>query len=136
MVINEGKFYLNNKSREIVRLGPDKKLRIGYSIGTVYFAYWRPFSLIKLYNYGYCPKTKEFYFNENVHLPKEIFKKFDNKCLDDNIIAEMAALDIYDYDKVRKMIHQHDEIKLQYEIEIERCLNLRRTLNLSKKSKR
>lgn len=135
MVLNEGRNYLSNKSREIVRLGPDKKLRIGYSIGTVYFAL-RPFGLITLYNCGYCPKTKEFYFNENVHLPNEIFEKFNNKCLDDNIIAEMAAMDIYDYEDIKKMIRQYEAIKFQYVVETERCLNLTRTLNLSKKGQK
>ena len=50
---------------------------------------------IKLQNFGYCPSDKNFYYNNNVHLPKEIICYFNNAQYNEENKTKMEELGIY-----------------------------------------
>ncbi len=107
--------------------------RTGYSLGTVYMLNPETHSTIKLQNFGYCPAEKEFYYNRNIHLPKEIIEYFENRCLNNKTIAQMEELGIYNSDDTDKLIRQYENSKVQTEIEKEKILNFKRTIKLMNK---
>lgn len=41
--------------------------RIGYSLGTVYTMSVADYHKFELFNFEYCPSTKDFYYNKNIH---------------------------------------------------------------------
>ena len=107
--------------------------RIGYSLCTVYSLTTK--MTIKLQNFGYCPSDKNFYYTNNVHLPKEIINYFNGAEYNDENIAKMEELGIYKGNDIDRLINLYEQAKkevvasqIQMEIERQKVLDFRRTL--------
>ena len=104
-------------------------IRFGYSIGTVYTDDPEDYYGFKLYNAGYCPSTKEFYYNRSIHLPKRVVEHFENKRIRSEILEEeMQELGIYNKNDVDKLFNDYNDARLQTEMIKEKTLNLKRRL--------
>lgn len=79
--------------------------RIGISLGTVYSLDYN--KIISLYNFGYCIKTGEFYFNNNIHLSPKLIKYFDEKMLSDELKYQLSELGIYDREMCTKELDEY-----------------------------
>ena len=53
-------------------------LRTGYSVATVYFVNPETKVNYKLLNYGFCPYDNHFYYDENIHLPRDFVNYFES----------------------------------------------------------
>ena len=124
--------------REILFCNEGLPIKIGYSLGTVYVAKWdsdyRHISY-KLYNFGYCPADKDFYYNGNIHLPKNLIEYFENGIMSAKKEEELHELDIYHVSYIENLIDKYNEEKAQNEITKQKILNLSKTIkNKSKKN--
>ena len=111
--------------------------RIGYSLCTVYKRIQH--DTIELWNFGYCPASKDFYYTKGVHLPKEIKNYFNGAAYNEQNILKMEELGIYNGNDLQKLINLYEEAKkevvaskIQMEIEKQKVLDFRRTLKKSK----
>ena len=103
-------------------------IKRGYSIGTVYEFRLSIKRICELYNVGYCPATKEFYYNRNIHLPKRLIKYFEENGHTPGIEKEMEELGIYNKDDVDKLIEEYNDSQIQMVKLQEKTLNLKRSL--------
>ena len=79
-------------------------IRIGVSLGTVYSPDPVDVGTYRLRNFGYCP-SYGFYFNKNVHLPKNIIDYFESASWpNEKMEAEMKAHGLYDSQDIQKVI--------------------------------
>ena len=127
------------KKRELIY--DDSKLiewRIGYSLCTVYKQSIK-YGTIELWNFGYCPSNKDFYYTRGVHLPKEIKDYFNGAVYNEENIAKMEELGIYNGNDLQRLINLYEEAKkevvaskIQMEIEKQKVLDFRRTLKKGK----
>ena len=88
--------------------------RIGYSLGTVYTI--NPFEeqRFELFNVGYLPSTKEYYYNKNVHLPKSLVEYFESKFTSrEKLEQEMRYYGIYRKDEIDMLIEDHYNEQVQ-----------------------
>lgn len=124
--------------REILFCNEGLPIKIGYSLGTVYVAKWdsdyRHVSY-KLYNFGYCPADKDFYYNGNIHLPKNLIKYFENGIMSAKKEEEMREIGIHHAGDIEALLCEFEEAKAQNEIAKQKILNLSKTIkNKSKKN--
>lgn len=129
------------KKRELIY--DDNKFiewRIGYSLCTVYKQSIK-YGTIELWNFGYCPSNKDFYYTRSVHLPKEIKEYFNGAVYSEQNIAKMEELGIYNGEDLQKLINLYEEAKkevvaskIQMEIEKQKVLDFRKTLKKDKNS--
>ncbi len=112
--------------------------RIGYSLCTVYKQSIK-YGTIELWNFGYCPSNKDFYYTRGVHLPKEIKEYFNGAVYSEQNIAKMEELGIYNGEDLQKLINLYEEAKkevvaskIQMEIEKQKILDFRKTLKKDK----
>lgn len=123
--------------REILFCNEGLPIKIGYSLGTVYEAKWdsdyRHISY-KLYNFGYCPADKDFYYNGNIHLPKNLIEYFENGIMSAKKEEELHELGIYHVSYSEYLSDKYNEEKAQNEIAKQKILNLSKTIK--NKSKR
>ena len=106
--------------------------RRGYSLGTVYDFNPDDYYRYRLFNVGYSPSEKDFYFNYNVHLPKRVRKYLESKEKSPELEQEMAELGIVPRNEVSKMISDYEDFNAKAEMEREKLLNLKRTLRAKK----
>ena len=123
---------------EILFCNEGLPIKIGYSLGTVYVAKWdsdyRHVSY-KLYNFGYCPADKDFYYNGNIHLPKILIEYFENSSRSKQLTEELHELGIYHVSYSEYLSDKYNEEKAQNEIAKQKILNLSKTIkNKSKKN--
>lgn len=107
---------------------------IGYSLCTVYMP-GIEYGTIELQNFGYCPSSKEFYYNKNVHLPKYLRDYFNGAVYNDDNVKRMEELGIYNGGDFYKLIRLYEEAKddvasakIQEGIRRDEILNFSRTL--------
>ena len=107
---------------------------IGYSLCTVYMP-GIEYGTIELQNFGYCPSSKEFYYNKNVHLPKHLRDYFNGAIYNDENVKRMEELGIYNGGDFYKLIRLYEEAKdavasakIQEEIKRAEILKFSRTL--------
>ena len=107
---------------------------IGYSLCTVYLP-GEELNTIKLKNFGYCPATKEFYYNNNVHLPKEIKNYFSGADFSVENRSKMEELGIFYLADIDALIRKYEETKdivdtakIGLEIEKKNILRFTKTL--------
>ena len=107
---------------------------IGYSLCTVYMP-GIEYGTIELQNFGYCPSSKEFYYNKNVHLPKYLRDCFNGAVYNDDNVKRMEELGIYNGGDFYKLIRLYEEAKdavasakIQEEIKRAEILKFSRTL--------
>lgn len=83
------------KKLELVR-SEDKyiKWHIGYSLGTLYEKNIDN-NTIELWNLGYCPASRDFYYDKNIHFPKEIVNYFNGAEYSKQNIILMEEYGIY-----------------------------------------
>ena len=112
---------------------------LGYSIGTVYKRSIRD-NLIELWNFGYNIFDKEFYYTKRVHLLREISDYFNDAEYNEENIAKMEALGIYNGDSVDTLIDTYEKAKkdaiaqkIEMRIERQKVLEFRSTLKKGKK---
>lgn len=112
---------------------------IGYSLCTVYKKSIE-YGTIELWNFGYCPSNKDFYYTRNVHLPKEIKEYFNGAIYNKQNIDKMEEFGIYNGNDLQKLINLYEDAKkevtaskIQMEIEKQKILDFRRTLKKEKK---
>lgn len=125
---------LFNKDYEFVYY--DEKLipiRVGYSIGTVYTIDPEDYHSFKLYNVGYCPSTKDFYYNRGIHLPKKLIEYFESRYHNPEILEkEMEEIGIYRKNDFDKLFEDYNNAQLQTELIREKTLSLKRGLKTKK----
>lgn len=122
---------LFNKDYEFIYC--NGKIRIGYSIGTVYNINPNDYYRFELYNVGYCKSIKEFYYNKNIHLSKELIEYFEDRYIPrEQLEAEMQEIGIYDGSDVDAILKQYNDTKVQNELTKEKALNLKRALKTKK----
>lgn len=124
------------KKRELII--KNEKCHIGYSLCSTYGKNIKD-GTIKLENFGYCPSLKEFYYNNNIHLPKEIIKYFSNAVYNQTNIDKMEELGIHNSVDLNSLINAYEEAKkevdnskIEMEIEKQKVLNFRRELKKRK----
>lgn len=113
--------------------------KIGYSLGTIYRKSIHNIDTIELWNFGYCPSIKEFYYTRNIRLSKEIINYFQGASYNEYNIAQMEKLGIYNGDKVEKIINKYEKqkkeiefLKRQMDLEKQNVLNFKKTLRKKK----
>ena len=85
---------------------------VGFSLGTVYSPDPVDVGTYRLQNFGYCP-SYGFYFNKNVHLPKNIIDYFESASWPNKKIeAEMKAHGLYDSQDIQKAISKCTSIPI------------------------
>ena len=136
MELKEMKF---TKKREFIY--DDNKFiewRIGYSLCTVYKQSIE-YGTIELWNFGYCPSTKDFYYTRNVHLPKEIKEYFNGAVYNKQNIDKMEDFGIYNGSELLILINLCEEekkevtaSKIQAEIQKQKILDFCKTLKKEK----
>ena len=128
------------KRRELIH-DDDKFIgwRIGYSLCTVYKQNIE-YGTIELWNFGYCPSIKDFYYTRGVHLPKEIKEYFTGAVYNKQNIDKLEEFGIYNGDDLQKLIKLYEEAKkevvaskIQMEIEKQKILEFRKTLKKNNK---
>ena len=114
------------------------RILIGYSLCTVYSQSLSD-DRIELWNLGYCPSDKDFYYTKRIHLPKDIVNYFNGAEYSPQNIAKMEELGIYNGDDMERLISlytkakkEYTESKIQMEIEKQKVLDFRRTLRKDK----
>lgn len=119
---------------EILFCNEGLPIKIGYSLGTVYEVGW-DYPGYKLYNFGYCPADKDFYYNGNIHLPKILIEYFENSSRSKQLTEELHELGIYHVSYSEYLSDKYNEEKAQNEIAKQKILNLSKTIkNKSKKN--
>ena len=110
----------------------DKKLfpiKLGYSLGTVYTIDVEDMHKFKLYNFGYCPSTKDFYYNRAIRLPKLLIEHFEDRYINREILEnEMKELGIYKKNDVDGLLNDYNDARMQSEMTREKTLRLKRSL--------
>lgn len=111
---------------------------VGYSLCTIYKKGLKN-NKIELWNLGYCPSDKDFYYTKRIHLPKEIVNYFNGAEYSPQNIAKMEELGIYNGDDMQRLISlytkakkEYTESKIQMEIEKQKVLDFRRALRKDK----
>ena len=107
--------------------------KIGHHIGTVYTTAIHDLYKLKLYNVGYCPSTKEFYYNRNIRLPRALINHFEDRNGPyKRLIREMEELGIYNKNDVDRLLDEYNDAVAQTEIIKEKTLSLQRSLKMQK----
>ncbi len=114
----------------------DEKLipiRVGYSIGTVYTMDPEDNHRFKLYDVGYCPSTKDFYYNRGIHLPKKLIEYFESGYHNPEFLKkEMEEIGIYRKNAFTKLFEDYNNAQVQTELIREKTLSLKRGLKAKK----
>lgn len=107
-----------------------RKFRIGYSLGTVYTENPDNTKKFKLYNFGYCPSTKDFYYNDNLHLSRDLVKHFQSGTESkEELEEEMKNLGLFRKCDVDVLMDEYTASQRHTEIARQKTLNLERTLS-------
>ena len=115
------------KKRELIY--DEKKFiewRIGYSLCTVYRQNNR-YRTIELWNFGYCPSNKDFYYTRGVHLPKKIKDYFNGAAYSKDNISKMEELGIYNIANLQELINIYKKTKKE---EKQKTINFSKILKL------
>ncbi len=103
-------------------------VKIGYSLGTVYISNLKSDKGYELFNFGYCPSIKDFYYNKNVHLPKKVVEYFESVGKSKIVDGQMRELGIYNKEDISSLLQEYNELQTKTEIQREKILNFKRTI--------
>lgn len=93
---------------------------IGESLGTVYIKfkkYGEEINRINLLNFGYCKKTKEFYYNYNVHMKKEEIKLIESLEYNEENCKLLEEKGIKSKESIDKYIKKYEQAREEAELE-------------------
>lgn len=100
---------------ELVREPLTDQIYLGQSICTVYRK--SPYGTCGIWNFGYCKTTGNFYYNKAVHLPQELFSRFEGVPYTEEHIEEMESAGIYNGDDISFLMNYYEEEKRKEEQE-------------------
>lgn len=92
----------------------DNNVFFGISLGTVYDVTCS--EQIKLYNIGYLPRTKEIYYNQNIHLPNGLISYLNGRKIDSFLKNNMKEFQIFSKEEYEEAIKIYKVLKITEEL--------------------
>lgn len=112
---------------ELLKHPHTDKIYLGQSICTVYKR--RGNGTCGIWNFGYCEATGEFYFNKNVHLPRELFVSLDGCSDTEENIRNLEELGICNGDDFSFLIKYYENAKKEEEKRLQQIKEQQKVLN-------